>query len=229
MGQREIEIQRRIALLIKGFEHYLRAFDEDPAFTKSGQLESHLATIAMRRQLGSAAAASRDIRFLRLLYGTLNVWGIGQRGSKLVNFDQFVRAVGDWELAIGGLEGETLDNAELAVEEVVDRVWNVIDSLRIVENEAKLVPCTKALHHMLPDLVVPMDRLFTRTFFGWHVPEFQYSQEKIFNHAYRHFVRIARETEPARFVAGGWRTSLTKVLDNALVGFCRLERLPLPS
>ncbi len=81
MNQRETEVQRRIALLIKDFERYLHAFDDDPAFTKFGQLESHRATIAMRSRIGSANAASRDTRFLRLLYTTLNAWGIGQRGS----------------------------------------------------------------------------------------------------------------------------------------------------
>lgn len=31
-------------------------------------------------------------------------------------------------------------------------------------------------------------------------------------------------TNPSRFVEGGWRTSRTKIVDNALVGFCRARR-----
>ena len=112
---------------------------------------------------------------------------------------------------------------------VAQKTWNLIESFDIVANETKLVPCTKALHHLLPDLIVPMDREFTRAFFGWHVPEFQYKQKKIFHHAFRCFVEIARIVQPSRFVGSGWRTSSTKVIDNALVAFCRVECLPIPS
>jgi hypothetical protein len=44
--------------------------------------------------------------------------------------------------------------------------------------------------------------------------------------AYEHFARIARETSPAQFIGAGGRTRLTKDIDNAVVGFCRVERLP---
>jgi hypothetical protein len=49
-------------------------------------------------------------------------------------------------------------------------------------------------------------------------------------HAFERFVRIARATNPERLVTGtGWRTSKTKVIDNALVGFCIDENLAAPS
>jgi hypothetical protein len=126
-------------------------------------------------------------------------WGIGQRGSKLLKFDDFVEAIRDCEAAITGLEEQKLDNFPL-LKTMTDKMWNLVDSLMIVENEAKLVPCTKALHHLFPDLFVPMDRAFTRVFFGWHGPQFQYQQKSVFCTAHEHFVRIAREANPARFV-----------------------------
>lgn len=44
------------------------------------------------------------------------------------------------------------------VQNVSNRIWGLLDGLRIVENQARLVSGTKTLHHMLPDLIVPMDR-----------------------------------------------------------------------
>ncbi len=204
------------------------AFDGNPAFRRFGQRENHVATISKRRELGTATAAVGDRTFLGLLHKTLGSWGIGQRGSKLLEFDDFVQAIRGCEAAITGLEEQRLDTP-LLEHTNTDEMWNLVDSLTIVENEAKLVPCTKALHHLLPDLFVPMDRTFTRVFFGWHVPQFQYQQKKVFCTAYEHFARIAREANPARFTGSGWRTSLTKNIDNALVGFCRVEQLPIPS
>ncbi len=228
MTKREAEARRRSDHLIQDFQRYLLAFDADPAFKRFGQRENHIATIARRRELGTATAAVRDMTFLKLLHQTLSSWGIGQRGSKLLEFHDFAGAIRNCEPAITSLEAYQLGDL-LLQQAITDEMWNLVDSLAIVENKAKLVPCTKALHHLLPDLFVPMDRAFTRVFFGWHVPQFQYQQKNVFSAAYEHFVRIACEANPARFVGSGWRTSLTKNIDNALVGFCRVERLPIPS
>ena len=94
------------------------------------------------------------------------------------------------------------------------------------ENKAKIVAGTKTLHHLLPDLVVPMDRAWTGTFFRFHLPEWQdpASQRRIFELAYTHFVVVAQRAQPAQYVTGqGWRTSRSKVIDNALIGYCEAE------
>jgi len=228
MAKREAENHRRVELLIQDFELYLSAFEAAPAFRKTGQLENHVATITRRRELGTATAALQDAAFLRLLYQTLNSWGIGQRGSKLLKFDAFVQAMRRCEPTIISLEAHRLDDSSQE-RATTDKLWNLIDSLAIVENMAKLVPCTKALHHLLPDLFVPMDRAFTRVFFGWYGREFQNQQKEFFYSAHEQFARIAQRANPAQFIGSGWETSLTKNIDNALVGFCRTERLPVLS
>jgi hypothetical protein len=124
-----------------------------------------------------------------------------------------------------------LDNTHLAMStpDQAQAVANLVSSLAIVSNKAKLVATSKALHHLLPDLIVPIDRRYTGTFFGWHVPEFQSSQRLILDVAWEAFVEIARATELERLVGSGWRTSTTKVIDNAIVGFCIVEGLNSPS
>jgi len=226
---RSVEIRQRVDRLIGSFQQYLGAFDEAPAFTKAGQFEKHAAAIRLRGSLGTASAAIADDEFLRLLRLTLVAWGIGSRGSQLLELGEFIAEIRAHVRGIEELESKTIDDPELDIYAVSTSLWRIIQSFSIVKNDTKLVPCTKALHHFLPDLVVPMDRKFTRTFFGWHVPEFQYQQERIFHHAFGEFVCIARATNPVQYVGNGWRTSRTKVLDNALVGFCRVEHLPLPS
>lgn len=97
---------------------------------------------------------------------------------------------------------------------------------RLVANKAKLVAGTKTLHHLLPDLVVPMDRAWTGRFFQLHPPEWQDqdNQRRTFRRVYGHLADVARRTNPDQYVTGeGWHTSRTKILDNALIGFCRLE------
>ena len=202
-SNRERNIEERVARLIENFERYLTAFDQDPAFTKSGQLKKHAATIQLRRKIGNASDAARDPSFQGMLYQTLLAWGIGQRASKLVSLAEFSQALEACCPRLASLDALVIDLLESNDDTWLSDVWQLISSLHIVKNETNLVPCTKALHHLLPNLIVPMDREFTRTFFGWHVPEFQYQQEKMFRRAHKRFAQVARATNPARFVGEG--------------------------
>ena len=227
--RRQDVIDNRVDLLIRDFERYVLAFDEKPAFTRSGQLENHVKTIRLRYNLGSVSAAMQSSEFLDCLWSTLVSWGIGSRASRLVEPEQFAEVLQRRAFAISELEDERLDSPGLRVQSIADKVWAIIDALGIVENKAKLVPCTKALHHLLPELIVPMDREYTGAYFGWRASDFQDRQERTIHHAFERFAQIASSVNPRQYVGSGWRTSVTKVIDNAIVAFCRIENLMSPS
>ena len=71
----------------------------------------------------------------------------------------------------------------------------------------------------------PIDREYTQTFFRWRNPEFQEHPQKCFEFAFQEIAKVARQTLPAKFVGPGWNTCRSKVLDNAVVGFCRFHGL----
>lgn len=100
-----------------------------------------------------------------------------------------------------------------------------VHSLGIVNNNAKLVAGTKTLHHVLPELVPPMDRVWTGKFFGLHNPDWHGgNQRNTFLWIYRTYRAIAIAIDPQRYVTGeGWRTSRTKIIDNAVIGYCKTE------
>lgn len=221
---RRDRVKQRIEDLTADFEYYLEVFDQNTPFTRSGQFECHSRTIRRRRELGTVEAAVLDVSFTRSLWDTLRAWGIGSRASRLTPLDGFRQALLRELPQLKALEAFSIDSADLGVEEVAGEVWLLIERLSIVENDAPLVSCTKALHHLLPDLIVPMDRAYTQQFFAWHNPEFQYQQRNVFVQAFRTFAAVARVVTPSRYVGAGWGTSRTKVLDNALVGFC-LEKV----
>ncbi|MGQ0742803.1 MAG: hypothetical protein ACT4OS_00390 [Acidimicrobiales bacterium] len=68
-----------------------------------------------------------------------------------------------------------------------------------------------------------MDRRWTGAFFGWWPADPQARHTAIFTEAFRSFVKIAWAKSPSKLVGVGWRTSATKVLDNALVAYCQLH------
>jgi hypothetical protein len=61
-----------------------------------------------------------------------------------------------------------------------------------------------------------MDRAWTGAFFGWSVLDAQ--NNLILGEALESFAEVARVAHPSRLVGARWRTSSTKVLDNALIG-----------
>ena len=146
------------------------------------------------------------------------------RASRLVPAQEFAAAL---EAALPSLEGlEHLAIEDELPANIAERLWSLVSSLGIVENNAKIVASTKALHHLLPDLIVPMDREYTGKFFQFDLPEWQDpgSQRRIFQLAYAQFTVIAQQARPGQYVTGqGWRTSSSKIIDNALIGFCKTE------
>lgn len=116
------------------------------------------------------------------------------------------------------LNGLAIDQPTLEVSTVGNTLARLAQSLDIVDNKARIVPGSKALHHLLPELVVPIDRAYTQQFFQWANPTLQNSPERCFKEAFHAFARIATGANPAQYVGEGWYTSRTKVIDNAIVG-----------
>jgi|SRR6516164_4340803 hypothetical protein len=226
------QVEQEVNELIKRFSYFLTVFDKEPPFKKFDQLRAHLVTTEMRKRLQSGAKTAIDAEFCFSMYTTLQAWGIGQRGSRLVPRDAFCQEMASRAGEIGRFDGLSIDSPTLPIQKIASELWSLIDALRIVDNKAKMVAGSKALHHLLPDLVFPIDRIYTRTFFRLHMPTFQGQfggQQPVFMEIFTAFARIARNVPLSIYVGAEgypWRTSRTKVIDNAVVGFCT-NQLPL--
>lgn len=206
-----------------GFARYVDYFDRHTPFSLE-QLERHLDAIGQRRNFRRVEDALAHEGFLRSLHRTLLSWGVGKRGSKLIDSEAFRSALRAEAGALSELQGAKLEEGQ-DVGRLGPKLWDVIGHIGIVENKNTVVAGTKCVHHLLTDLVPPMDRRYTQVFFGWANPEFQYHPRECFEHAFLVFARIAREVRPSKLVGEGWRTSGPKVIDNAIVGLCLAERL----
>lgn len=211
-----------VPALIDGFPRWLEYFAHHGPFTRPDQLACHRKTTALRAAHVTIASAVLDENFVVSLYDTLKAWGLGNRRSLLRPLPEFSAALAGVLPQLQALDSLRIDAPELEVDATIHAVWSVIESLNVADNQAQLVAGTKTLHHLLPELVPPMDRAYTQQFFRWHNPQFQYGQPKCFNLAYAALVHVARSTLARQYVGTHpWHTSITKVLDNALVGFVK--------
>jgi hypothetical protein len=143
------------------------------------------------------------------------------RGAKLVSLSAFEASLQHCAADIASFENDHLEAEGLNATATAERLWSLIEQLHISATGVRLVACTKALHHLLPNLVVPMDRQFAGAFFGWNTHDWQVKEERVFKSAFVVFREIAHKTHPSRYVGAGWNTSPAKVVDNAIVGYCR--------
>jgi hypothetical protein len=172
-------------------------------------------------------AAIDDDSFLELLYATLASWGMhrmGPGGAKLVEFGDFRDSFHKHRDMICGLAGLSV-GAVTDVEGVTVRLWELLSALRISASETRIVAGSKAIHHLLPDLVPPIDRQYTIRFFLQSTTMNQ-GDEPVFRAVYPMFVQIAVacDSHIARLLGTGMNTSRTKVIDNAIVGYVRRHR-----
>jgi hypothetical protein len=68
-----------------------------------------------------------------------------------------------------------------------------------------------------------MDRAWTGAFFLWSAAAPQYAQPTTFARTFTGLAEVARAVKPSEYTGKGWRTSRSKVLDNAIIGYCKLN------
>lgn len=222
-------IDRQAQNLISHFGDYLDRFDREAA-GRGGfggpSLYFHY-QCAHRYHLLRVAEKLKDDRFFEYVYATLASWGMHRMGdtpTKLCEFSEFTAQVRQHESALVEMEGLSLwtcdpNRSPSQISAIVD----LVDSMRISMSRAHLVANTKVLHHVLPNLLPPVDRQYTLKYFGLS-PELpsQYSAGAVLGELFPHLARVGRAVASVALArvnlsSMNWHTSLTKVIDNAIL------------
>jgi hypothetical protein len=226
--------QRRPVLesLVGDFSHYVRSFDPNQQFG-GPSVYFHLKAIEALSRHPTAVDALGDDAFFDYLYATLASWGLHRMGpgnAKLRDIDELkasFRAQASKIEQVQQLQIDQLDPDK--VREVAEAAWAIMASLRVGIGQTLLVANSKALHHLLPGLIPPIDPNYTLRFFVGRPYIYRGQDADYFQVLYPLFQEIAfpRDRSPGsgeihRFIATPWEgmnTSVTKVIDNAILGF----------
>jgi hypothetical protein len=215
-------MRTRVAELTENFDGFLFTFNSQGLFT-GPSLHFHRKTVAIRARHESAKETLGDDDFLECLYATLTAWGMHRMGrshAKLVEFDQFrssFRAQAGPLDAIAELRLRDLSSQD--AQEVARRLWEIMRALSVSASETRIVACSKALHHVLPLLLPPIDRQYTLRFFYNH-KRLTRGDEATFLEIFPVFrdIAAAQGERLAQCVGVGMNTSESKVIDNAIIG-----------
>lgn len=227
IGLRTAALDKQVEDLCDNFTTYLDAFNGDPLF-KGVDLSYHIVTLdLLRNKFGGAANSIDSEGYLHALYFTLEAWGMnrprGKAGSKMQEYDKFAASVRKYKNGIAAREGEVVAQID---NEITQKLWGIIQGMDLSQRTPQIVTGAKALHHLLPELLPPIDREYTQPFFHYDDDEFKDADNH--EHAFRrmlwYFARIAQEIDLGRYVGREkWETSQSKLIDNAIIGYCLLH------
>jgi len=163
--------------------------------------------------------------FLDLVYATLATWGLDRMDGKarLVDFDIFRNSIKDNLTILQELSRFKLNiiNNE-DKEEIKSKLAILYEKLKVMESRAKLVGVSKALHHLLPDLVPPVDRKYTLKFFYNRLDYEEKEGKQKFLDIFDAFYEICKKLNlTERDLKREWDTSIPKLIDNAIIGYCQ--------
>jgi hypothetical protein len=217
----------RVDRLCRRFSEYVAAFDRAQLFT-GPSLYFHFRTLERLQQHDRASSALQDDLFFEYLYATLSAWGLHRMGpgaAKLVDFPRLTQSIRNQQATIAKLERHKITELrEDNVGYVTDLLWQVLGSIHVSESQTRLVANSKALHHILPQLMPPIDREYTLRFFYGN-KTISGRDEQIFRELYPLFWRVASlsRSQILSSIGRDFHTSETKVIDNAIVGFVMSE------
>lgn len=154
-------MDQRVGKLTDRFDEYVRVFGTSERFTgPSGYF--HRKALALRAQHQDIASLLEDDAFFDAVYATLTAWGMHRMGPgntrlrDLAEIRDSIRAQAEPLQALASLDITTVSAASRP--SVVEQTWSVLTALRVSVADAQIVANSKALHHLLPALVPPMDR-----------------------------------------------------------------------
>lgn len=216
-------MEQRVDQLINDFPEYLKAFEDAELFT-GPSLYFHVKTINLRQSHSSAVETLDDHDFFDALYATLASWGMHRMGrvkTKLIGLPEITKSFRSQKGRIRSLESLSLSQlSPPKIQDVTRQVWEVLSRLKVGISKTKIVANSKALHHLLPSMVPPIDRSYTLRFF-FNNKMLNQGDKAAFAEVFPRFAAVARSRKEIiqRRLGNGMNTSESKVIDNAIVGF----------
>lgn len=217
---------QRIGALQARFAESLEAFERAKLFS-GPSVYFHKRTLEHLRNHKSAADALADDSYLEALYATLTAWGLHRMGpgnAKLLDLDDMRRNLcrcGDLVRELESYQISTLNSVNLR--QITRKLCALLDQARVSQARTFLVSSTKAIHHLLPSLVPPVDHEYTLSFFFHNIILDGDNDQEVFGTIFPYFHEVAQrnaELIRAALGRGVMNTSETKIIDNAIVGYC---------
>jgi len=193
-------------------------------YRQGHDLQFYRDIIAKHREVADLNVLIASDDFLLRIKATLEKWDMNKRGAKLVDVSTMCASIRSYQERLVSLYRYRLEKlAEDDIEEVLEQLSKLFCGLKLMATKRRIVGVSKALHFLLPDLVMPIDSSYTmRAFYGYNRYDDSAEKEfKTFTDIFLKSCRIARWLELSKSDVSGlrWSCSVPKLIDNAIFGY----------
>ena len=194
-------------------------------------LELYREIISKHRNSDGLDSLLNEDSFYTLIMKTLEAWNMNQRGAQLTTLDNLKGSIRAHRLGLLNLYQYKLPSitAQQIKEEIMGLLQNIFGGLQVMESKRRIVGVSKALHFLLPDLVMPIDGSYTLPYFyGYNknanTTEGEFNMfADIFMETYEITKKLNLTQEDVD--SQDWNTSIPKLIDDAIIGlFCVIRR-----
>ncbi len=146
----------KVQLILRNAEIFHQAYYRSEIFGKPC-LYFHRKSLETRQDPSS-------MKHLEYVYATLIAWGMnrpGRAGSKMSDFETFFQSIKPLNDCI--LEAQTFDCCYMDEDkwEMIERIFK---GIQVMDSQTSLVGNSKVMHHLLPNVIPPIDRKYTLSF-----------------------------------------------------------------
>jgi hypothetical protein len=192
--------ETRVNELIARFDDYVTHFNEIKKFSGPSLYFHHKTSVMYKTALPSELI--RNELFLEYIYATLASWGMhrmGEGNTKLTDFDIFKNSIQSERENIEKLQIYEIDSIPIVHEtQIISSIYQIISRLKVGIAETKIVAGSKTLHHILPNLVPPIDGEYTMKFFyNNRTSALAYGERVAFDEIYKNYIKICRSCRPS--------------------------------
>jgi hypothetical protein len=187
-------------------------------------LEFYRELISQHREVADLDKLIASEAFLKKLYSTLEKWDMNKRGAHLLDFPTIRESIRSYREDLNKLykyRFQMLPDKD--IQKVQQQLKVLFCGLKIMATKRRIVGVSKALHFLLPNLVLPIDSSNTmQAFYGYNRYEVGEEKEfKTYNDIFEKSLEIAKRLNLTESDVDGcdWNCSVPKLIDNAIIGF----------
>lgn len=221
----------RVSDILMNVDEYHGAYYQSETF-RGPSLYFH------QRALQTRNSAKLSIH-LEYVYATLTSWGmhrLGKGGSKMLPFDTFLQSVESLKDRIAEAQHFTPQKMRSAEWGILNEVFR---GIKVMASGTSLVGNSKVMHHMMPNIVPPIDREYTLRYLrgNTNIRNDLDSESKIMKEIISDFfIPIACDAKfnlkATKWMASQgeypWDTSMLKIVDNLVIGSAKYSPKLLP-
>ena len=232
-------VEDRIEDLCRDFRYYLHYYETERKSHMNKHIfrsEDHISAMRLRNGLEGVSTAIDSDEFVKSIWCTLGAWGMNSkrfrndrddRGPKLESLEHFILQFRKHRQEIVDLENCSIMDIS-GNPQIAGKLRGLIYKLRLSARKRQVVAGSKALHHLLPKVMPPIDTQYTCKFFCVAGADGPVQFGSIIE-GYGEIARRIEQDHGEDYLSGlvgkkDWWTSETKLIDNAIIGWVKKRK-----